>query len=392
MKYRVTPQFYLVLLAIALLIVYIFKDDIFGTSEIAVVFSGSSSEERVLDAVIVRDEVVVSESQVIRMDFVAPERTIVQAGETCAYVYTAEYSSKVISALNTTRKNIQVYHKIVLGDELDSTLEALNNTVENIALELKGAVTGTARGNILKITAQLEEAMEARRSHMSSTKRSDTKPIKYYDDEKQQLNSISTWQTAKTAPFEGVVSFYLDGYEGALNADTVANLSIEDAYNVLAGVPMTTTSAKNSTNLFRVVDQNHWYVLLLSEDATWNPMQNDVYTFIIDGYDDIVYEGTVTTVRKSGNKVMAQVEVTQPIDSLLYTRTGTASTGTDLTGFAVTKNAISTVNGQTGVWVYDVPGGTFVQVEVILSRSDGTVLFKPLAEGLISVGTQVLIK
>jgi len=264
--------------------------------------------------------------------------------------------------------------------------------VRQRAAELKNVVTGTTHGNILAAVANLTEAMEQRRDYMSANMRSDSKLIKYYDVEKQNLNAISSWQVPKNAPVEGVVSFYTDGYESALNASTVGDLTISDAQTVLSGGKLGATDAKGISDVFRVVNQDHWYILLIANDSSWNPMQDDSYSFIVDGYADIVYSGVIIEVQKSGTTAMAIVEVSGPVGSLFYSRTCTATIGANLSGYHVSGKAISNVSGQTGVWLNDVPGGTFVPVEVLYTYSGGDVLFKPLVDGVISPGTQLLIK
>ena len=62
-----------------------------------------------------------------------------------------------------------------------------------------------------------------------------------------------------------------------------------------------------------------------------------------------------------------------------------------ISGLSVTSKAITEQNGQTGVWLYDVPDGTFIPVEV-LSDDGSNALIQPLVEGAIDVGQRVLIK
>ena len=64
---------------------------------------------------------------------------------------------------------------------------------------------------------------------------------------------------------------------------------------------------------------------------------------------------------------------------------------TTLQGLSVTAEAICVENGQTGVLLYDIPGGTFVPVEV-LSNDGKTAMIQPLAENAIGVGDRVLVK
>jgi len=390
-KVRVTGRFYVFLMLVAAIVMFLFRDSIFTTSESAVVYSASASDVRTVQALIVRDEAVASEKQVSRVEFIAPENTLVRVGEPVAYVYSLEYSERLINELNNIRKNIQQYHKVVLGNELDSQLEVYDLTVKQKALDLKSLVRRTTNGNFLKLVDQLETSMEERRQYMSANMRSDTKLIKYYDEEKQKINTIEGWRAAKAAEADGVISFYLDGYEQSLTPETLENLTIDQMRTVLAGGSLSTQSGRSMTDIYRIVNQNHWYLVVMSDDASWNPVNGATYSFQLQGFEDLVYTGTVKRMQKSGTTVMAHLEVTDPIGPLLYQRSGTAALGTNLSGLSVPAKAVIKQNGQDGVLLFDVPGGTFVPVEVI-HLEDDTALVLPLVEGVIGVGSRVLIK
>lgn len=388
---RVTGRFYVFLMLVAALVLFLFRDSIFGASEVVNVLDGAASDVRSAQAVIIRDELPATETQVTRVEYVADEHTLVKKNDIVAYVYSLEYSEKKLQELNRTRKNIQEYHKVVLGKELDSQLEVYDLNVKQKALELKSLVLRTTHGNLLKLIDQLTDAMEQRRQYMSANMRSDAKLIKYYDDETQKLNSIESWRTARTADRDGVVSFYMDGYESALSVDRLEELSVADMRAVLAGESLDGSASRTVTPIYRIVDQNKWYLSVLSADGSWNPVIGTLYNFQLEGYEDLVYSGTVIRVQKTGSTVMAQLEVTDPIGPLIYQRAGNVVLGTNLSGLLVPSRAVSQMNGQSGVWLYDVAGGTFVPVDVL--NNDGkNALILPLVEGVIGAGSRVLIK
>lgn len=388
---RVTGRFYVFLMLVAAIILFLFRDSIFGSSELAVVYDATSSDVRAAQAVIVRDEIVQTENQVTRVEFIASENMLVRKGDSVAYVYSLEYSEKLINELNNVRKNIQEYHKIILGNELDSQLEVHDLTVRQKALELKSLINRTNRGNLIKLVRQLEEAMSERRQYMSANMRSDTKLTKYYSEENQKISTISGWRATRTAGQDGLVSFYLDGYESALTAETLENLTIDDVRGILAGNGFEKKETRTGTDIYRVVNQNKWYIAALSSDTGWNPVLGVTYSFQVEGYEDKVYMGTVVRVSKTGTSVLAQLEVNDPIGPLIYQRTCNVILGTNLTGLSVPTRAIAEKNGQYGVWLYDVPGGTFVPVEVI-SVKNGNALITPLVDGVLTSGSRVLIK
>ena len=53
--------------------------------------------------------------------------------------------------------------------------------------------------------------------------------------------------------------------------------------------------------------------------------------------------------------------------------------------------ALYSQNGQIGIWVYDVPGGTFVPVEVLSTDGD-IALIQATVDGVLQPGQRVLIK
>ena len=94
---------------------------------------------------------------------------------------------------------------------------------------------------------------------------------------------------------------------------------------------------------------------------------------------------------KIDGEVLAVFLVEDPIGPLLYQRGGRVTLSSELTGLSVASEALYDQNGQTGVWLYDMPGGTFVPVEVL--SDDGTnALIQPLTDGALQVGQTVLVK
>jgi hypothetical protein len=227
---------------------------------------------------------------------------------------------------------------------------------------------------------------------MRQNKRGDSKLTKLYDEENARLASIQSWRTVSAADRSGVVSFYIDGYENDLTPDKLNALSIADVRAVLAGERLENTRKTLSDGIYRIVDQNRWYVAVLYSGNTWTPMVGqDNYYIQMEGFDDLTYTAAVHSVQKENDSTLAIFEVRDPIGPLIYRRTGKAQFSITLTGLSVRVEALYNENGQMGVWVYDVPGGTFVPVEVL--STDGSIaMIQPMVEGALQLGQTVLIK
>lgn len=387
---RVTGRFYIFLLAIFVIVFLIVRPHLhFGTRE-AIIEPGSASYSRSTDAVIIRDEEVFSSGTIARVEYVAMENTLLNAGDTIAYLYSTGYSESELERLEDIRANIQAYHKTILNNIVDNDLNRLDRIVDMRALELKALVTHQTTGNLLTLTRQLETAMVDRQDYMRANQREDLNLNRLYQDESTRMNSIASWRTEATADEAGVISFYTDGYEAALTPEALDALTPADVRAVIAGAPLGESSSR-LTDIYRLVDQNEWYVAILTDGQSWNPVLDQVYYLQFEGFEDLVYSAKVTRVQKVDNEVLAVFLVEDPIGPMIYQRSGRVTLSSQLTGLSVLAETLSDQNGQLGVWLFDVPGGTFVPVEV-LSNDGSRALIQPLADGALEVGDPVLIK
>ena len=89
--------------------------------------------------------------------------------------------------------------------------------------------------------------------------------------------------------------------------------------------------------------------------------------------------------------MLAVFLVEDPMGPMIYQRSGRVTLSSELSGLSVLSEALADQNGQPGVWLFDVPGGTFVPVEV-LSNDGSRALIQPLTDGALQVGDPGLIK
>ena len=388
---RVTGRFYIFLLAILVIAFLIVRPHLdFGAREITIE-PGSASYSRSTDAVIIRDETVFSSGTIARVEYVAMENTLLNEGDTIAYLYSTGYSESELERLEEVRANIQAYHKTLLGTIVDSDLDRLDAVVDICADDFRNLVTQQTRGNLQTVIEQLETAMVNRQDYMRQNKRDDTRLTQLYDQENTQLNSIQSWRVDSTADRDGVLSFYIDGYENDLTAASLDALTPADIRAVLAGSDLATTADTRSTGIYRIVDQDTWYVALVSGADNWIPVVGQNYYLQFEGFADLEYSATVTNVQKSSGTVLAIFEINQPIGPMIYQRSGRVTLNSELSGLSVLSEALADQNGQPGVWLFDVPGGTFVPVDV-LSNDGSRALIQPLAEGALEVGDVLLVK
>ncbi len=389
---RVTGRFFLFLLALLVIAFLILRPRLFPGSKETVIMMANADQRQTVDCVIIRDESVTLSESTARVEYIAAEDSLVTEGATVANLYATGYSESLLNALETTRKKIQDYHKQLLANIVDSQLQELDQKVNRKAIEFKNLITRQTTGNLKTVASQLETEMVRRQEYLRQNKRGDSKLTKLYDEENTRLASIQSWRTVSNADRDGVVSFYIDGYETDLTPSALNTLSISQVRSVLAGERLENSRKTLNDGIYRIVDQDRWYVAVLYTGNTWTPMVGqDNYYIQMEGFDDLSYTASVHSVQKENDTTLAIFEVRDPIGPLIYKRTGKAQFSITLTGLSVRVEALYNENGQMGVWVYDVPGGTFVPVEVL--STDGTIaMIQPMVEGALQLGQTVLIK
>ena len=389
---RVTGRFFLFLLAIAAIVILIVRPRFSSETRMTTITQWTTPQTEVLDCVLIRSEAVTVNEATARAEYIATENSLVAPDDTVANIYTTGYSESLLTNLETTRTAIQEYHKQLLANIVDTDLNRLDAVVNMMALEYKNLITHKTVGNLKTVTSQLETAMVNRQEYLRANKREDSKLTKLYEEENTRLSSIRSWRKVLKADREGVVSFYLDGYENDLTPAMLNSLTIADVRTVLSGGNLENTRQTRANGVYRIVDQAHWYVAVLSEGNLWTPLiGQDDYDMKLEGFDDLVFKASVSSVQKDSGTTLAVFEIRDPMGPLIYQRSGRAEFSINLTGLAVTMDALYNQNGQMGVWLYDVPGGTFVPVEV-LSTDSRFAMIQPLVDGALRVGDSILIK
>lgn len=390
-KKRVTGRFYVFLALLLAGCYFILRELLPDAASEALVQSANATYSYTVDAVVVRDETVAGYEGNARIVYAVDEGDVVpEQGEVCE-VYPSGYSEKELQRLEIVRQSIRSYHEMILDNIVDGELDRLENKVQDLALQVKTLIRNKSGGSLLNLEKQLEKAMADRQEYLRQNQRQDYKLNDLYDQETKRLNALNSWQTIATSPRSGVVSFYLDGYEEYLNAETIETVTADQIKSVLAGRSLASgTASRLNTNIFRVVGTEKWYVVFLSGDVNWNPTAGQDFTFQIQGYADIAFVGRVISMQKSASEVMAVLEVSGSPGPLMNLRSGKANIAAYLSGMSVPVGALSEEGGQMGVWLQDAAGTTFTPVE-LLSKDSRNALVRPLVEGTLNVGQRVLI-
>jgi len=392
-RLRPQPRFFFTVLILGLIcaIAYLLLTDGSGVRRrgVAIVEKRSSGGQFQGQAVIVRDESLMDADSITSIDFIAEEGSLVSRNTALCSVYSAGYNQIEIDRLNKVRLDIQAYHRDkLLNSYVDPQLSVLQDGIGILASEIRAVVHREGRGNLNNLEKQLNSALKAKQEYMRKIYPDDNTLLSYYENERGQLRKIESWTTTYTAHTDCLVSFYTDGYEGTVNAQTFGGFSPSQVHDVLAGRRLETDiAARGRQPIYRTVTPDIWYVLMLCNDKEWNPSDGQAYKMQLEGFQEYLVDATVLSSTRIGNEILVRMEVQSDVRPVLNLRTTRMVVGEFVDGLSVPLEALFSQGGEQGVVIAD--GERFVPVTVI--SSDGRDAFvRTVYAGSLMEGQGVL--
>jgi len=381
----------LALVAVAGVALFFLKDQL-GTPKLntAVVEMGTLGETHTGDALIVRNETAFDDEGVQNIDYVAKEGSVVYRGDVICYVYSTGYSTKEMTTLQDYRDQIKDYQQTLLKSETayDQKMTRLESEVLERGLEVRSLVQG-ARGNLTNQESILKSAIESRQSYFRSKYSSDMRLNRLYDDESTQQQRIDSWIKQKVATQESIVSFYTDGFEYALTPSEYEKYSPSEVRSMINGVkPETSTAARGRTNLYRMVKQDNYAVLMLVRDTNWNPVEGTNYKLVLEQFSNTVVDAQVLSFTRSGGELLLRLAVIGDVADVLYMRTCSAQLGEYVDCLKVPSGAMYEKNETQGVVLVTGDEQVFVPVKV-LRQEGGMAYVSPVQTGTLTSGQTV---
>ena len=297
-----------------------------------------------------------------------------------------------MNKLLNIRTQIKNYHKTLAASTYtDLQLDRMDANVLQIASDIRSIARGKSTGNLLNLTRQMDTAMSSRQSYLRSKYSTDQTLTGLYQNESTLLKKIASWTVTYIADTDCIVSFYTDVYENAFSVETADDITAAQVRSVLNGEdPESTAAERGRTPVFRTVQNGQWYLMLLTNDKNWNPVEGQSYKVQLEGFDDTVFDATVTSFSRSGSELLVRMSVPSKVRTVLNTRTAQATVGElYVSGLQVPLNALRTQNNQLGVVLSD-NGGIFVPIQVVMQDNKNAVIL-PLSVGSLGEGQKVLL-
>lgn len=363
-----------------------------GQADYAIVQAGSMSSRFTGDAVIVRNEIVQTHDGVSQIDYIVKEGELLERSQLVATVYDSGFSARELKTLNDYRSQIKEKQKVLMEDVAnDSKMLNLLSQVTERGMEVQRMVQGNG-GDLVKQEELLKQVIEERQLYMRQKFKEETKLKLLWENETYQLNRISNWTKQYHTNTRGLISFYSDGFETALNTNTYNQYSPTEVRKIYEGnIPQTgQTGGRKTVPIYRLVKQEPWVVLMLCNEQEWMPVEGRSYKMLIESFDNIIVDAMVESFTRSGGELLVRLLIydTSKLPGVMYMRSCKVQLGENVNSLSVPSRAIFQQNGRKGVVMSTQGGEYFTAVEVV-SNDGQTAYIIPENPGVLYEGVRV---
>ena len=386
------PQIMLIVLVFAFAIWYLITALTPQSAGYATITAGVIGSRYTGDCLIVRDEIPYDYESVTSVNYIAEEGSTAVMGTKVCNVYASGFKQNELKTLQGHRDEIRNYQlgQLKLQVKADTKLESLEAVVLTRAREVREMIGG-ARGNLYNQEEELAKAIQDRQMYLKDNLYKNDQTMKrLYDEEQNQLQRISGWTKPFSANGEGLISFYSDGYEYGLRAEDCDKFTPSQVRAMMNGQkPESDVSRMGKTIIYRLVKDNHWVVLMLIRDSSWNPVEGAEYELRLENFKDTVVRAKVMSFTRTGGELEVRLNVEAPVQPVLYIRTCSGVLGDSVSSLTVPVNALYTQDNMPGVVVMkEGYGPAFVPVNV-LDKRDGMLFISPIQAGSLYEGETV---
>ncbi len=381
----------IVLIALLGLVIYL----IFGAGGSETLSAGTMRISQDVTSVIIRDEVLRTTEKYDRILFDVAEGAEVAMGDQIAQVFRWGYQDATMQALLDVRKEILAHQTALLAGIVNADLDTVNTQI-NLSMtnirstarqDIDQAGINPNTNDLLVLEQQLKEQLESRMDLMRQVQADETLQALYVQEEEQLANLASWRRDIVNDVGDGIVSFYFDGYELALNAEKLDVISADLVESTLRGTGGDVSLEDAAVSaLYRIVDADHFYIAFLTDsDDPWRLMQGLTYTVSFEGYEEQAFSATALEPIVSGSDVVNVLEFNQDMGTLMSVRTVEGTVMLDASGFEVESSAVTVIEGQPGIYIDNGSADVFVPVHV-LATDESTTIVASVSPDALSAG------
>lgn len=369
-RLKFKPRFYVIMAALVLAITAVLVLVIPGRAwGITAVRSCVQSFE--YTTAIIRNETSVEIEKFDKLVYLAAEGEYVDVGAPVATVLKWGYSDDMMQSLLLIESDIYSAQLSDMEGIGDADLASIDLEISAVCSEIRSTVSDKTDGDLETLERRLDALLDRRSEYLRQKVYATEKLSALYRDADARRAQLSEWSSTIVAPSQGIVSFYFDGFEQALNANKLDMITSNLVSSAIKGTAASYTQQESSTRIFRLVDGSEWYCAFLTKTSDPLRVARGVeYDIVFDGYGEKVYRGIALEPVISGKNVVNILKINDDLGSFLCIRKIKASISTSVTGIEVNSDAVF-INDE-GIPYIQLADGSNKATEVdVLAIDDG---------------------
>ena len=326
-------------------------------------------------AVVIRDEYTYIASEHTDTDFLKEEGARVSAGEKLATVYKLGYSGELMQSLLDAREEVYKAQMERIGSTKDQKLDDMNSEIAAARERITACVMLDSGADLEKLYRSLDGLLKQRMDYLRG-KVQETENLRFlYSQVDGKEDLISAWTEDVTAQSAGIVSFYFDSYEQALNAEKLNMISADLVTRAIKGRGAANWTTDDKTRVCRVVDPNKWYLAFITDGGAVKRLAEGVeYEVSIKGFGSFRGVGLEPVV--SGSEIVNIIEFNCDMGGLIDVRTVKTDITAAVTGVRVKSSAITFSDFQPYLELVLTNAHHSIRVDVLASE-DGLAIVRP---------------
>jgi len=380
---------FFIILGIALIGAILAVILVIQSRQTAAVEWASTEFEANFDVLIVRDEVVYEAKNYGKTEFIAVEGERVEVADPIVEVYEWGYNDTTHSELLDLQKIILEYEAdVIRAGIIDDQLIDINVRIDAKALQIAQVVSGDAK-DLLPLEREMKELLDERSTYLRNVM-PDDQLTEYLKQETALLELIAGWRQSVVANEPGLVSFYFDGNEALMSKENIGSFTRSALEEVIDGKIIETSSDDQAfVPLYRVVKEDEWYVILLSDADIPEMYIGNGFSIIFDDYLDEMQTGVVfeKTILENNDGFVYTILIRGNIGALLGERRVSAKLYNVQEGMRVPRSCIRSTGEISYVETTD---GQIVPVYLI--ADDGEYVFIQTYQGEAELQIGQLLK
>jgi len=350
------------------------------------------------EAVIVRNEQLVTSTNYGTLECLTAEGQYVYEGTAVAKLYLSDYSENDIESLISVQQDIKDYQTSNILKNINyPDLKEINDEIDTLIDEISQLAMEDRNREIPAKDSQLKVLLEQRRRYMNENLPSDTTLDKYLQQEEVWIDKIDNSIITMHSPSDGIVSFFLDGMETYLNYSFLQDMSNNEYQNMKKII---SDSYSNSNlgmdskininqSVYRIVEPNLWYAVMKVPRSKNTLVSGQSYMVNFDGYEHGYVNGYVDFLVDAGRDVIVVMRFTEDIGTMATLRMATCNFGETSEGYKVGREYIVYIDGVYGIYVRD-GGRNFIPVNVLAQDNTHVIISTADKEDPVKIGQRLV--